>query len=97
MAKDNSLSDEEINHTKNFVELQKEFLNNDTSDERKKEIALQLVDEYGLATNRPIRDEDGTLKPVKLYVKKNHDGGKNKRGVEILLRGTGKWGPSNPI
>ena len=94
LAKDNSLSDEEINHTKNFVELQKEFLNNDTSDERKKEIALQLVDEYGLATNRPIRDEDGTLKPVKLYVKKNHDGGKNKRGVEILLRGTGKWSPT---
>lgn len=97
LAKDNSLSDEEINHIQNFVELQKEFLDNNTTDDRKKEIALQLVDEYGLTTNRPITDEDGTLKPVKLYVKKNHDGGKNKRGVEILLRGTGKWGPSNPM
>ena len=97
LAKDNSLSDEEINHIQNFVELQKEFLDNNTTDDRKREIALQLVDEYGLTTNRPITDEDGTLKPVKLYVTKNHNGGKNHRGVEILLRGTGKWAPSSPM
>jgi hypothetical protein len=97
LQKDNGLSDEDVEHIERFKELQLEFFNNGTSEDRKKEIALELVNDFGLVTNRPLTDEDGTLKPVKIYVKKNFDGGKNKRGVEVMLRGSSKWGPSSPM
>ena len=45
-ANDSSLSTEELNHVKRFRDLTSEFLNNNTSDERKREIANQLKEDF---------------------------------------------------
>ncbi len=82
---DPDLSDEEIQHIEETKELFDELLNNDTSSERKKEIVLELKDKLGLTTNKPLVDEDGNSNNVKLYIKKNHDGGKVPRTIEKLL------------
>ena len=82
---DPSLTDAEIAHIDEFKNSLDEFLNNETSDDRKAEIALELKDKYGLTTNTETVDEDGTSKPVKLYVKKNADGGKVPRSIEKIL------------
>jgi len=96
-ANDSSLSTEELNHVKRFRDLTSEFLNNNTSDERKREIANQLKEDYGLTTNTSTIDEDGNSKPVKLYVKKNYDGGKVPRSIETVLGGGKSWGATNPM
>ena len=82
---DPNLSDEEIEHIENFKNLLDEFLNNETSDDRKRELALELKETYGLTTNTTTTDEDGNPKQVKLYVKKNADGGKVPRTIEKIL------------
>ena len=82
---DPNLSDEEIEHIENFKNSLDEFLNNETSDDRKRELALELKETYGLTTNTTTTDDDGNPKQVKLYVKKNADGGKVPRTIEKIL------------
>jgi len=95
-SNDPNLSEEEIQHLEECKKLFDEFLDNDTPIERKKEIALQLKNDYGLTTNKPtVNSETGEEQPVKLYIKKNHDGGKVPRTIEKGLT-TGGGGPSPP-
>ena len=82
---DPNLSDAEIEHIENFKNSLDEFLNNETSADRKAEIALELTDKFGLKTNTDIVDVDGNPKQVKLYVKSNYDGGKVPRSIEKIL------------
>ena len=96
-ANDSSLTDEEISHVQRFQKSLLEFLDNNTSEERKRELATQLKDDYGLTTNTSTVDEDGNKKPVKLYVKKNFDGGKVPRSIETVLGGGKSWGATNPM
>ena len=90
-SNDPNLSEEEIQHIEKFSNLTDEFLNNDTSEERKREIAKQLKEDYDLKTNTETIDEDGNPKKVKLYIKKNHDGGKVPRSIETVLGGGKSW------
>ena len=90
-SNDPNLSEEEIEHIDKLSNLFDEFLNNDTSEERKKEIAKQLKEDYDLKTNTETIDEDGNPKKVKLYIKKNHDGGKVPRSIETVLGGGKGW------
>ena len=91
------LTDEELEHIQKFRDSLDEFLNNQTSEERKRELANQLKDEYGLTTNTSTVDGDGNKKPVKVYVKKNFDGGKVPRSIETVLGGGKSWGATNPM
>jgi hypothetical protein len=90
-SNDPNLSEEEIQHMDKFSNLTDEFLNNDTSEERKREIAQQLKEDYDLKTNTETIDEDGNPKKVKLYIKKNYDGGKVPRSIETSLGGGKSW------
>ena len=95
-SNDPQLTEEEIKHMENFKNLGEEFTNPNTSEERKKEIATELVDTFGLTTNKETINEDGKKVPVKLYVKKNHDGGEVPRSVETMVK-SGSWAPSSPM
>lgn len=78
-------TDDEVEHINNFRNLVDEFLNPQTSDERKREIALELKNTYDLATNMELVDEDGNPKTIKIYIRKNADGGKVPRQIEKIL------------
>ena len=90
-SNDPNLSEEEIEHMDKLGNLFDEFLNNETSEERKREIAEQLKEDYDLKTNTETIDEDGNPKKVKLYIKKNYDGGKVPRSIETALGGGKSW------
>ena len=91
------LTDEELDHIQNFRNSLDELLNNQTSEERKRELANQLKDDYGLTTNTSTVDEEGNPKKVKLYIKKNFDGGKVSRNIETVLGGGKSWNATNPM
>ena len=79
------ISDDALDDVENFKNLVDEFLNSETSDERKTEIASELKNSYGLQTNAEVQDEGGNAKPVKLYLRKLPSGGKVHRGIEKVL------------
>ena len=80
----------------NFKKLGEEFTNPNISEERKREIAIELVDTYGLTTNKETINEDGKKVPVKLYVKKNHDGGDVPRSMATMIK-SGAWNTSTTM
>ena len=104
----------EKNHPKEYPEYEedikqleslfKEFTDPNTTPERKKEIALQLVTDYGLKTNRStvnVEDPDNPRpRNVKLYITKLPDGKKVPRWLyKILSGGDGDpsgGGPNGP-
>ncbi len=81
-------------------ELLNEFSHPDTTPERKRELAKQLRDDYGLTTNSPTVDEEGNSKNVKLYIKKLPSGKPVPRWVYKFLSAGGKdpsgGSPSSP-
>jgi hypothetical protein len=89
---------------KQLESLFKEFTDPNTTPERKKEIALQLVTDYGLKTNRStvnVEDPDNPRpRNVKLYITKLPDGKKVPRWLyKILSGGDGDpsgGGPNGP-
>ena len=95
-ANDPQLTEQEIKHMENFKKLGEEFTNPNTSEERKREIAIELVDTYGLTTNKETINEDGKKVPVKLYVKKNHDGGDVPRSMATMIK-SGVWNTSTTM
>ena len=78
-------TEEEIKHLEDLKKDMDEYTHPDITPERKQELAKQMKEKYGLATNRPTTDKDGNPQKVKLYIKKNHDGGKVPRSMEKLL------------
>jgi hypothetical protein len=79
------LSDEELEYIQNLSNSIDEFLNNETSDDRKREIAAELKDTYGLTTNTNTTDANGKSVDVKIYIKKNVGGRKLPRSIEKIL------------
>jgi len=78
-----------------------EFTHPDTPPERKKEIAKQLKDSYGLTTNSStVNEETGNPKNVKLYIKKLPSGKPVPRWMYKLLSSGGGdpsgGGPNRP-
>ncbi len=77
-----------------------EFTHPDTTPERKRELAKQLRDDYGLTTNTSTVNEDGNSKNVKLYIKKLPSGKPVPRWMYKFLSAGGKdpsgGGPSAP-
>ena len=67
-----------------------EFTHPDTTPERKRELAKQLRDDYGLTTNSPTVNEQGLPKKVKLYIKKLPSGKPVPRWVYKFLSAGGK-------
>lgn len=80
-----NITEDDINYLTYARDLFDEFLNNDTPDDKKQELAQTLKDTFKLSTNRPTTNEDGDPQPVKLYIKQNHNGGKVPRSIEKAL------------
>jgi ribosomal protein S13 len=79
------LSDDEFEYIQKLANSLDEFLNNETPDDRKREIAAEIKDTYGLTTNTETTDANGNSVDVKIYIKKNVGGRKLPRSIEKVL------------